>query len=170
MSGRPSDFWRTTRRANGFSGRAALLHETTERGSVVSVPSPALPEDVSREVLSGLGATAVRSFLAHGRTQRRGLSRHHPFGQTSDNSSPSPGDVRSVDRASPNWRRRWTPPAGGERSGAARQRDEWDRILWLDGVFTWRITAGKKSWGSRARNSFGGHIRASPFPEGARER
>jgi len=43
-----------------FFGRAPLLEEIIERGSVVSFPSPALPDDVSRELLSGLSVTSAQ--------------------------------------------------------------------------------------------------------------
>ena len=42
-----------------FFGRGPLLEEIIERGAAVSMPSPALPEDVSREVLSGLRVTSA---------------------------------------------------------------------------------------------------------------
>jgi two-component system cell cycle sensor histidine kinase/response regulator CckA len=45
---------------DGFFGRASLLEEIMERGSVVSIPSSALPEDVSREVLSALRVTSAQ--------------------------------------------------------------------------------------------------------------
>ena len=43
-----------------FFGRASLLEEIIERGSAISVPSSALPEDVSRVVLSGLRVSSAQ--------------------------------------------------------------------------------------------------------------
>jgi PAS domain S-box-containing protein len=47
-------------RLDDFFGRAPLLEEIIERGSVVSLPSPSLPEDVSRDVLTGLQVTSAQ--------------------------------------------------------------------------------------------------------------
>jgi len=43
-----------------FFGRAPLLEAIIEKGLVVSIPSPAVPEDVSREVLAGLRVTSAQ--------------------------------------------------------------------------------------------------------------
>jgi PAS domain S-box-containing protein len=47
-------------RVDDFFGRGPILDEIIERGSVVSVPSSALPDDVSREILAGARVTSAQ--------------------------------------------------------------------------------------------------------------
>ena len=116
---------------DGFFGRGPLLQEIIERGSVVAVPSPALPEDVSREVLSGLGVTSAQivPLVTDGHSAGAMIIGATHSDMTSENSIAFTRAmchqlIQSLELA----KTVGTPVGlGGALSGAARQRDGCDR-------------------------------------------